>query len=52
MGGDPPKEEYEQVLRKELINAIISTDFAEKIVREEKPDILVTIRFFRRNRCN
>lgn len=42
MGGDPPAEEYEAILRKELVNAIISTDFAEKIVKEEKPDILVT----------
>jgi len=42
MGGDPPEEEYGDILRKELVNAIISTDFAEKIVKEEKPDILVT----------
>ncbi|MCK4902139.1 MAG: hypothetical protein KAS76_02195 [Thermoplasmatales archaeon] len=42
MGGDPPKKEYDSILRKELINAIISTDLAEKIVKEEKPDILVT----------
>ena len=39
---NPDKNKYESVLRSELINAIISTDAAEKVVKEEKPDILVT----------
>ena len=38
----PDKDRYDFVLRSELLNAIISTDVAEKIVKEEKPDILVT----------
>jgi len=39
---NPDKDKYESVLRSELINAIISTDAAEKVVKEEKPDVLVT----------
>jgi len=39
---NPDKKEYEQILRKELINAYVSTDIAEKIVKNEKPDSLVT----------
>lgn len=38
----PNKDEHEWVLRSELINSIIATDTAEKIVKEEKPDIVVT----------
>ena len=38
----PDKNEYDSVFRSELINAIISTDIAEKIVREDKPDVIVT----------
>lgn len=39
---NPDKNEYDRVLRSELINAIIATDIAEKIVKKEKPDVLVT----------
>lgn len=42
IGKKVSKEDYEYVFRTELINAIISTDIAEKIVKEENPDILVT----------
>jgi len=38
----PPKDKYEQILHYELINAITSTDFAEKVLRKEKPDVFVT----------
>jgi len=33
---------YEKVLRAELINSIMATDVAEKIMKEEKPDVIVT----------
>jgi hypothetical protein len=33
---------YDDILRKELLNAIISTDISERIVEKEKPDVLVT----------
>ena len=39
---NPDKTEYESILRKELVNAFISTDIAEKIAKNEKPDALVT----------
>jgi len=39
---NPDKDKYDFVLRSELINAIIATDVAEKIIKEEKPDVLVT----------
>lgn len=42
LGEPTPKEIYEPMLRSELTNAIISTDIAEKIINEEKPDVLVT----------
>jgi len=42
-GGKPTKKSYEHVLRSELINAIISTDVAEKVLNKDKPDILITI---------
>jgi len=38
----PDENTYELVLRSELRNAIIATDVAEKIVKNEKPDVLVT----------
>jgi hypothetical protein len=41
-GGIPRKEDLERIVRLELINAIISTDVAEKVLEIEKPDILVT----------
>jgi hypothetical protein len=41
-GGNPQKDAYMKVLRTELLTAIISTDIAEKVVKEEKPDALVT----------
>ena len=41
-GGIPSKEYYNQILRSELINAIISADVAEEVVKKEKPDVLVT----------
>jgi len=33
---------YESVLRSELINAIIATDTAEKVVKKEKPDVIIS----------
>lgn len=41
-GDVPSKESYEPILRSELINAMISTDVAEKAYNEEKPDILIS----------
>ncbi len=41
-GGTPKKEDLEKILNLELINAIISTDVAERIIEVEKPDVLVT----------
>lgn len=38
----PDKNEYLRILHDELVNAIIATDVAEKIMEKEKPDILVT----------
>ncbi len=38
----PDEKTYESVLRNELTNAIIATDVAEKIVKEEKPDVIIT----------
>lgn len=38
----PDKNEYDSVFRSELLNALISTDIAEKIVKDDKPDVLVT----------
>jgi len=35
------EEQYNSVFRSELITAIISTDVAEKILADEKPDIMV-----------
>lgn len=40
-GDKPSRQTYEPILRKELINAMISTDAAEKVLNKEKPDILV-----------
>lgn len=40
-GATVEKEQYEHVLRSELINAIISTDAAEKVLNKEKPDVMV-----------
>ncbi len=42
VGSPPDKNQYEYVLRCELINSIISTDVAENVVANEKPDVLVT----------
>jgi hypothetical protein len=42
VGSPPEKKQYEYVLRCELINSIITTDVAEKVVNIEKPDVLVT----------
>lgn len=42
LGDIPSKNEYEKILRLELINAIISTIVAENLYKKEKPDILVT----------
>jgi len=42
MGDIPPKDKYEKILRLELMNAIISTDVAEKIYENEKPDVFIT----------
>lgn len=39
---DPDNEAYELVLRSELINSIIAIDVAERIVKSEKPDVVVT----------
>jgi len=36
------KKLYDEILRKELLNAIKATDVAEKVIEKEKPDILVT----------
>jgi len=41
-GGKTSQEQYEHIFRLELLNALISTDVAEKIIKTEKPDILVT----------
>jgi hypothetical protein len=38
----PNQAEYERILRDELFNAYASTDIAEKIVKNEKPDVLLT----------
>jgi hypothetical protein len=41
--GDVPDESYfNKILRLELINAIISTDVAEGVMKKEKPDVLVS----------
>ena len=42
VGSPPDKDLYENVLRSELINSIITTDVAEKVLSREKPDIIVT----------
>lgn len=39
---NPDKDEYENVLRSELINAIIAIDVAVQVYEKEKPDVLVT----------
>lgn len=39
---NPDENEFNTILRSELINAIIATDVAEKVVEEEKPDVLIT----------
>lgn len=41
-GANPDKNTYENVFSLELINAIISTMVAERVLKEEKPDVLVT----------
>lgn len=41
-GEKTSKESYEHILRLELINSIISTEVAEKVLKKEKPDVLVT----------
>ncbi len=41
-GEIPEKTIYEPILRAELINAIITTDVADKAYKKEKPDILVS----------
>jgi len=41
-GGEPPEDKFELILRYELMNAIISTDTAEELLKKEKPDVLVT----------
>lgn len=41
-GANPDKNTHDKVMRSELINAIISTIVAERVVKEEKPDVLVT----------
>ncbi len=38
----PGDKEYEKILRLELINSLIATDSAEKIVKKQKPDVLYT----------
>jgi hypothetical protein len=42
VGSPPDKRIYDYVLKCELINSMISTDVAEKVVNSEKPDVLVT----------
>jgi len=39
---DPDGQFYLHILHSELINSIIATDVAEKFLKKEKPDILVT----------
>jgi hypothetical protein len=39
---NPNPEEYDRVLRSELINSIIAIEVAEKVLEKEKPDVLVT----------
>lgn len=41
IGASVNEEQYERVLRSELINAMISTDVAEKAKIEEKPEVMV-----------
>jgi hypothetical protein len=41
IGAKTEEELYNSVFRSELISAIISTDVAEKIIADEKPDIMV-----------
>ena len=38
----PSKDIYEPILRKELANAIITTNVAERAYKSEKPDVLVS----------
>jgi hypothetical protein len=42
VGTPPDKNIYDYVLECELINSIITTDVAEKVVNSDKPDVLVT----------
>jgi len=42
VGSTPEKELYNYVLKCELINSLITTDVADKVVINEKPNILVT----------
>jgi len=39
---NPEQEKFEKILRLELINGIIVIDIAEKIVKTDKPDVIVT----------
>ena len=41
-GAIPLEKDYESILRKELVNAMISVDVAEKALDEKKWDLLVT----------
>jgi hypothetical protein len=41
-GASPDKDMYEKIFRLELLNAIISVNVAENLLKIEKPDILVT----------
>jgi hypothetical protein len=42
LGDKPSRSTYEPILRTELINAMISTDVAEKVYNKEHPDILIS----------
>ena len=42
VGSPPDKNIYDSILKCELINSMITTDVAEKVVNLEKPDVLVT----------
>ena len=39
---DPDKQFYLHILRSELVNSIIATNVAERFLKKEKPDILVS----------
>jgi len=42
LGGPSNPQEYEKIFKDELINSIITVDVAEKILKIEKPDVIVT----------